>query len=145
MKTWLVWGSNLPRLEIVSNSMDKALEKARQIDDKYNTCQLKDIKLRTANTPLTEEEKAYCYNDVRWLCECIESYYLEDNITTLYKCALERRKSMKTLMLTFIDDETIIIRNIKNIFYACEYLNIYYNDGTFERYKLENIDNFNIL
>ena len=45
MKTWLIWGSNLPRLEIVSNSMDKALEKARQIDDRYNTCQLKDIKL----------------------------------------------------------------------------------------------------
>ena len=52
---------------------------------------------------------------------------------------------MKTLMLTFIDDETIIIRNIKNIYYACGYLNIYYNGGTFERYKLENIDNFNIL
>ena len=45
MKTWFIWGSNLPRLEIVSNSMDKALEKARQIDDNYNTCQLKDIKL----------------------------------------------------------------------------------------------------
>ena len=45
MKTWFVWGGNLPRLEIVSNSMDRALEKARQIDDKYNTCQLKDIKL----------------------------------------------------------------------------------------------------
>ena len=52
---------------------------------------------------------------------------------------------MKTLMLTFIDDETIIIRNIKNIYYACGYLNVYYKDGTFERYKLENIDNFNIL
>ena len=45
MKTWYIWGNNLPRLEIVSNSMDKALEKARQIDDNYNTCQLKDIKL----------------------------------------------------------------------------------------------------
>lgn len=45
MKTWFVWGNNLPRLEIVSNSMDKALAKARQIDENYNTCQLKDIKL----------------------------------------------------------------------------------------------------
>ena len=45
MKTWFVWGGNLPRLEIVSNSMDRALEKARQIDSTYNTCQLKDIKL----------------------------------------------------------------------------------------------------
>ena len=52
---------------------------------------------------------------------------------------------MKTLMLTFIDEETIIIRNIKNIFYACEHLNIYYKDGTFERYKLKDIDNFNVV
>ena len=45
MKTWYIWGRNLPRLEIVSNSMDKALAKARQIDENYDTCQLKDIKL----------------------------------------------------------------------------------------------------
>ena len=45
MKTWYIWGGNLPGLEIVSNSMDKALAKARQIDEGYNTCQLKDIKL----------------------------------------------------------------------------------------------------
>lgn len=52
---------------------------------------------------------------------------------------------MKTLILTFIDEESIIIRNIRNIFYACGHLNIYYKDGTFERYKLDNIDNFNVL
>ena len=52
---------------------------------------------------------------------------------------------MKTLTLTFIDDEIVIIRNIKNIFYSCGYLNIYYQNGTFERYKLDDIDNFNIL
>ena len=45
MKTWYIWGGNLPRLEIISNSMDKALAKARQIDENYDTCQLKDIKL----------------------------------------------------------------------------------------------------
>lgn len=45
MKTWFIWGSNLPRLEIASNSMDRALAKARQIDENYNTCQLKDIKI----------------------------------------------------------------------------------------------------
>ena len=45
MKTWYISGSNLPRLEIVSNSMDNALAKARQIDENYDTCQLKDIKL----------------------------------------------------------------------------------------------------
>ena len=52
---------------------------------------------------------------------------------------------MKTLVLTFIDNETVVIRNIKNIFYTCKYLNIYYKDGTFERYRLEDIDNFNVL
>ena len=57
----------------------------------------------------------------------------------------KRSENMRTLILTFIDDETIFIRNIKNIFYACGQLNIYYKDGTFERYKLEDIDNFNIL
>ena len=45
---------------------------------------------------------------------------------------------MKTLRLTFTDDETIIIRNIKIVYYNCGDLFIYYKDGTFERYKLEN-------
>ena len=53
---------------------------------------------------------------------------------------------MKTLILTFIDEESIIIiRNIRNVFYACGHLNIYYKDGRFERYKLEDLDNFNVL
>ena len=30
-------------------------------------------KIRTAATTLTEKEEAYCYNDVRGLCECIKS------------------------------------------------------------------------
>ena len=57
----------------------------------------------------------------------------------------KRSENMKTLILTFIDEESIIIRNIRNIFYACGHLNIYYKDGTFERYKLDDIDNFNVL
>ena len=52
---------------------------------------------------------------------------------------------MKTLILTFINDEPLVIRDIKNIFYTCGYINIYYKDGTFERYKLDDIDNFNIV
>lgn len=52
---------------------------------------------------------------------------------------------MKTIVLTFIDEETIIIRNIENLFYAREYLNIYYKGGTFDRYKLEDIKNFNVF
>ena len=40
-------------------------------------------KIRTPKTPLTEEEEAYCYNDVRGLCECIRSRLKHDTITTL--------------------------------------------------------------
>ena len=59
--------------------------------------------------------------------------------------AKKRGIKMKTLLLTFIDDETIVIRNIRNMYYACGYLNIYYKDGSFERYEIEQIDNFNVL
>ena len=51
---------------------------------------------------------------------------------------------MKTLRLTFIDEKLLIIRNIRNVFFACGYLFVYYNDGTFERYSLEDIDNFDV-
>ena len=37
-------------------------------------------KIRTPNTPLTDYEKAYCYNDVRGLCECIKSKMIDDTI-----------------------------------------------------------------
>lgn len=40
-------------------------------------------KIRTPKTPLTEEEEAYCYNDVRGLCECIRSRMLTDTLTTI--------------------------------------------------------------
>lgn len=40
-------------------------------------------KLRTYLTPLTEEEEAYCYNDVRGLCECIRSRMKNDTLTTI--------------------------------------------------------------
>lgn len=40
-------------------------------------------KIRTYKTVLTEEEEAYCYNDVRGLCECIKSRLQHDTITTL--------------------------------------------------------------
>jgi DNA polymerase type B, organellar and viral. len=40
-------------------------------------------KLRTPNTELTDEELAYCYNDVRGLCECIDTLLLEDDINTI--------------------------------------------------------------
>lgn len=40
-------------------------------------------KLRTPETILTEIEKGYCYNDVRGLCECIDSKLNEDTIATI--------------------------------------------------------------
>lgn len=40
-------------------------------------------KKRLPNTPLTEEELGYCYNDVRGLCECLDSMLKYDTIATL--------------------------------------------------------------
>lgn len=40
-------------------------------------------KRRTPNTRLTEEELSYCYNDVRGLCECIESKLKDDTVATI--------------------------------------------------------------
>lgn len=37
-------------------------------------------KIRTPETPLTEVEQAYCYNDVRGLCECIYEKMKEDDL-----------------------------------------------------------------
>ena len=40
-------------------------------------------KIRTPLTPMTTEELAYCYNDVRGLCECIESRLKDDTLATI--------------------------------------------------------------
>ena len=40
-------------------------------------------KYRTPSTVLTMEEKAYCYNDVRGLSECVNSYLTEYKITSI--------------------------------------------------------------
>ena len=40
-------------------------------------------KLRTPLTELTETELMYCYNDVRGLCQCIETLLKEDNLATI--------------------------------------------------------------
>ena len=40
-------------------------------------------KIRTPATPLTEEEEAYCYNDVRGLVECIREYMRTDSLSTI--------------------------------------------------------------
>lgn len=40
-------------------------------------------KIRTADTKLSELEEAYCYNDVRGLCECISSRLKHDTLSTI--------------------------------------------------------------
>lgn len=40
-------------------------------------------KIRTSETELTNEEKSYCYNDVRGLCECILSRMRFDTLATI--------------------------------------------------------------
>ena len=40
-------------------------------------------KIRTPETPLSEEEEGYCFNDVKGLCECIDTLLLEDTIVTI--------------------------------------------------------------
>lgn len=40
-------------------------------------------KIRTAITPMSEKELAYCYNDVRGLCECIRSRMMEDTLASM--------------------------------------------------------------
>ena len=40
-------------------------------------------KIRTQKTPLTQIEQEYCYNDVRGLCQCIETLMQDDNLATI--------------------------------------------------------------
>lgn len=40
-------------------------------------------KIRTALTPLSNAEMAYCYNDVRGLCECIRSRLQDDTLASI--------------------------------------------------------------
>ena len=40
-------------------------------------------KIRTADTPMTEKEEAYCYNDVRGLAECIASRMRYDTLAAM--------------------------------------------------------------
>lgn len=80
-------------------------------------------KLRTPKTELTEIEKAYCYNDVRGLCECIDSYLLDDTIATIpmtntgfvrrdfRKAVLTNPKNRQNFLNTKLTDEQYIFIN----------------------------------
>lgn len=41
MKTWIIWGICLEKLEIKANSFDEALKEARKINENYNTGMVK--------------------------------------------------------------------------------------------------------
>ena len=41
MKTWYVWGINLPKIEIKADSFDNAIAQAKKINKNYNAGQLK--------------------------------------------------------------------------------------------------------
>lgn len=49
-----------------------------KLEDKYDH-----EKVRTSKTKLTELEEAYCYNDVRGLCECIRSRMQDDTLASM--------------------------------------------------------------
>lgn len=57
-------------------------------------------KIRTAADMMSDNELAYCYNDVRGLCECIDTLLLDDTIATLPLtstgyCRRDARKATK--------------------------------------------------
>lgn len=56
-------------------------------------------KLRTPYTELTNDELAYCYNDVRGLCECIRNRLEEDTLATIPMTATGyiRRKARQAM------------------------------------------------
>lgn len=71
-------------------------------------------KLRTPDTPLTEYEKGYCYNDVRGLCECIDTRLQDDSIVTIpltstgyvrrvYRKAMTTKENRKQFVKTKLD------------------------------------------
>jgi hypothetical protein len=71
-------------------------------------------KVRTPKTVLTNEELAYCYNDVRGLCECIDTMLQDDTIATLPLTNTgfvrrEFRKNMRTKNNRRIFEKTALI------------------------------------
>ena len=58
MKTWYVWGINLPKLEIKANSLDNAIAQARKINKNYNIAQIKYYN-NQAVTVVTADKKKF--------------------------------------------------------------------------------------
>lgn len=73
-------------------------------------------KLRTPDTPMTPTEEAYCYNDVRGLCECITEYRKHDKLASMpmtstgyvrrdFRHAMKTRELRKMFLDTALNDE----------------------------------------
>lgn len=74
-------------------------------------------KIRTCDTPLTIEEKAYCFNDVKGLEECIKSRLKDDNLATIpltstgyvrrdYRKAMNTRKNRALFLKLALNEKT---------------------------------------
>lgn len=77
-----------------------------KLEDKYDYS-----KIRTAVTPLTEIEKAYCYNDVRALCECIKSRMKEDTLARMPMTATGYVRRLYRRAVQSNKDNREILRN----------------------------------
>lgn len=76
---------------------------------------------RTPNTKLTEEELAYCYNDVRGLCECIKEKLKQDTVLSIpmtstgyvrrdyRKAVLKNPRNRKLIIDTALEPELYIM------------------------------------
>ena len=73
-------------------------------------------KIRTPKTPLNKREQGYCYNDVRGLCECIDTLLENDTIATIpltntgyvrreYRQAMNNKKNRDTFLKTQLNSE----------------------------------------
>lgn len=70
-------------LALSNMSLAKFCENERGVIHYKLTEQYDYEKIRTAITPLTDVERAYCYNDVRGLCECIRSRMRDDTLARM--------------------------------------------------------------
>lgn len=68
--------SNMTLAKFCENERDVIHYKLSGDDYDYN-------KIRTPATPMTYDEMAYCYNDVRGLCECISSRMRDDTLGSM--------------------------------------------------------------
>jgi len=80
--------------------------------------------VRTADTKLSEIEQAYCYNDVRGLCECIDDKLKHDTIATIpltstgyvrreYRTAMRKNKNNRRIFekTKLNSDEYTLLKN----------------------------------